>query len=250
MESGHRHVRCKNDVGEELYSLLMSARDLYKEEVVNNKRMTAEMFAEVFCHSRRHIDCGRARCRNAHETNMCIVWHVLTAGENFVKKYLLADVFTVSLCEEMVDSLLGCDAPPPPTTNKKNSQGDPLSFGCSLTDEQLIRITAIADANQLFCVSEVTADMMRSLFECREGVRIKARNAALIAVLFDALYVNGLIKRGWQKTIAEGRFILSGRNSTPITASYLSTILAKKRTADCAISKSIRKAVEELKDGE
>lgn len=139
MESGHSHVCCKNDVGEELYSLLMSARDLYKEEVVNNKRMTAKMFAEVFCHSRRHIDCGRARCRNAHETNMRIVWHVLSAGENFVKKYLLADVFTVSLCEEMVDSLLGCDAPPLPTTNKKNSQGNPLSFGCSLTDKSSIR---------------------------------------------------------------------------------------------------------------
>lgn len=250
MESGHKHVRCKNDVGEELYSLLMSARNLYTEEVVNNKRMTAEMFAEMFCYSHKHIDCGRARCRNAHETNMRIVWHVLTAGENFVKKYLLADVFTVSLCEEMVNSLLGCDAPPPPVTSKNDSKDKPLSFGCDLTDEQLIRITAIADANQLFCVSKLTVDMIRSLFECRDGFRINARNAARVAILFDALYTNGLIKRGWQKTIAEGHFILSRKSGLPVTASYLSTILAKKRVSECAASKRIRKAVEGLKNSD
>lgn len=246
MESGHCHVCRKEDVGKELYSLLMSARDLYIEEVVNNKRMSAEMFADLFCASRKHIDCGRARCKNAHETNMRIVWHVLTAGEDFLKKYLSADIFTVSQCEEMVNSLLGSDAPPP-YMGKKSVLKTPISFGCNFTDEQLNRIVAIADAFQLFCVSGDMKDALRSLFECKEGFCVKANNTTRVAVLFEALYANGLIKRGWQKTIEEGHFILSGKDGKPVTASYLSTILSKKRRTDCAISAQIRKAVEELK---
>lgn len=249
MEGGHSHVCRKDDVGKELYSLLASARDLYIEEVVNNKRMTAERFAELFCASHSHIDCDKAVCRNAHETNMRIVWHALTAGKDLKEKYLLADVFTVSLCEEMVSSLLGCDAPPP-HKGKTSVLKKPLSFGCNITDRQLIRIAAIANAHQLFCVSEGIEDVLRSLFECKEGFCVKARNAALVAVLFDALYANGLIKRGWQKTMAEGRFVLSGEDGTPVTASYLSTILSKKRATDCAVSERIRKTVEELKNGE
>lgn len=246
MDCRHRHVRCENDMGEELYRLLVSARDLYIKEVVNNKRMTAEKFAVLFCKSHRHIDCGRARCRNAHKANMLIVWHVLSAGEDFLKKYLLADVFTVGLCEEMVNLLLSCDAPPPPTAKRSDIQGEALSFGCSLTDEQLVRVTAIANAYRLFCVSEVSVDDMRSLFGSKEGFRIKARNVALVAVLFDTLYENGHIRRGWQKTLAEGGFVLSGKSGNSISASYLSTILSKKRRTYCPISERIRDAVKEL----
>lgn len=246
MESGHSPVCRKDDVGEELYSLLMSARDLYIEEVVNNKRMSAKMFADLFCASHKHIDCGRARCKNVHEKNMHIVWLVLTAGEDFLKKYLLADIFTMSLCEEMVNSFLGSDAPPP-YMGKKSVLKAPLSFGGNFTDEQLNRIVAIADAFQLFCVSEDTKEVLRSLFECKKGFRVKANNTARVAVLFEALYANGLIKRGWQKTMEEGHFILSGKDSKPVTRTYLSTILSKKRRTDCAVSAQIRKAVEELK---
>lgn len=66
------HFATEQDVAEELFELLLEARELYLQDVIlNGKRY--DRYVDDFINSHRYINCNSAICRNCHEMNIHIV---------------------------------------------------------------------------------------------------------------------------------------------------------------------------------
>lgn len=240
MNRFHKHVECMDDVYNELFDMLMSARELYLEEAVKN-RMKPERFIDLFYDSRYHIGCDKAPCLNSHRFNLGIVRNIFSGGPLLVEPLLKEGFSEEDFCK-LLDLHLTLSSPP--------GKGDHLSFGCNLTYEQTIRITEIVRANCLFFVSSDKSlhDSIVSLFECRRGFCMTVGNIRKVAVLFDSMLQAGIINHDWQSVIEKGGFLLSSKTEKPVSATSFSSALSKVRKNPTAQQESIRKSVMELKD--
>lgn len=225
---------------EELFSLFMSARDLYIKEVVEN-HMKPSCFIEMYCDSRKYIDCRKVRCRNVHQMNLGIVRRIFTNNSSPNDAMLLKTDFGEEDFRQILDNLLIESIPP--------SKEEPsLSFGCNFSEEQMTRITALADKCHLFCVYD-TDELQKSLvslFECKNGFRMEVNNIRMVAIFFDAFLCNNMICYGWQKIIASGGFLISHKTGQPISASSLSSALCKARAHKSPIGNYIQAVIRRI----
>ena len=108
----------------------------------------------------------------------------------------------------------------------------------------MVRIADCANANHLFCVS-VTAEDINALLDCKSGYSIKVGNIRNVAILFDALLDNGMIKWNWKAAMAKGRHILSKNTGKAISATTLSSALSEIKKQPTPVSKRI---VDDIRD--
>ena len=149
----------------------------------------------------------------------------------------------------------GADAPPPTSVSMEGEvtlppcalassvMSPPLSFGCNLTDEQMVRISCIASTNHLFCVSEGETMDLKPLLCCEECKPMVVPNIRLVAQFFDVLAEYQKVAWDWKNTMDRGGYLVS-KNGVPITANTLASALSAIKTHETAKSKKIKKETE------
>ena len=149
----------------------------------------------------------------------------------------------------------GADAPPPTSVSMEGEvtlppcalassvMSLPLSFGCNLTDEQMVRISCIASTNHLFCVSEGETVDLKPLLCCEECKPMVVPNIRLVAQFFDVLAEYQKVAWDWKNTMERGGYLVS-KNGVPITANTLASALSAIKTHETAKSKKVMGEVE------
>ncbi len=131
--------------------------------------------------------------------------------------------------------------PPPALANSVMSP--PLSFGCNLTDEQMVHISCIASTNHLFCVSEGEVVDLRPMLRNEKCKPMVVPNIRLVARFFDVLADSQKVAWDWKKTMERGGYLVS-KNGVPITANTLASALTAIKTRETANSKKVKADVE------
>lgn len=240
----HKHVQCDEDVFNELFGLLSSARKLYAEKVVNSN-MKPERFIETFCSLHHFIDCDKACCRNAHRANMGIVKGLYMQNHDLLEEYLNKKVFTHKDCSNLIHryfTIMPIDSP---------EDSHVITFGGKFSDEQMSCFADIACTNCILSISdkEDARIAITALLQCKPGFSIKVRNIRNVVVFFDELLVYNLIDHNWQSTMEKGGFLISPRSNEPIKSSTLSSALNRAKASPTATQANIRKAIREMQKG-
>lgn len=242
----------------ELWVMLTSARVYYKEEGVPEKKRL-ERFLADFKALHGEVNCGRACCKNFHARNHGVVCAILERPD-LREKLMALENFDVKDCKELVVLLDSTDAPPPvvggadapPPALACSVMSPPLSFGCNLTDEQMVRISHLASTNHLFCVSKGEVVDLKPMLRNEKCKPMVVPNIRLVAQFFDVLEYSQRIAWDWKKTMERGGYLVS-KNGVPITANTLASALAAIKTHETAKSKKVKGDVEKallLFDGE
>ena len=229
-----------------MYRMFEKARRIHREDVVNNG-MPYARFVKDFYHGNRHIDCTNPTCKNIHSVILNIVHEVLLNHKEIADRLLFGRDFQPGDCVKLKKAFDSSASHPPKIFPSQSPHivAPPPTFGCNMTEEQIMRITAFADANYLFSFCNSPIDELQALFTCKDGVRLTVNNIRNVAVLFDALYEFGYISRGWQ-TVIQKRKLLYSKNRIPITATTLSTALSEIKKSPTAISTATRALVKAL----
>lgn len=94
------HFATEQDVAEELFELLLEARELYLQDVIlNGKRY--DRYVDDFINSHRYINCNSAICRNCHEMNIHIVKGLLNECAHLIQPLFEASDFSFEKCMEL-----------------------------------------------------------------------------------------------------------------------------------------------------
>lgn len=237
-------MQCNEDVLDELFGLLSSAKKLYIEKVVNHN-MKPECFIEIFCSVHHFIDCDKACCRNAHRANMDIVKGLYMQSHDLLKEYLNKTVFTRKDCSSLIHRYLTIM----PIHSPEDSHA--FTFGGKFSDEQMSCFADIAWTNCILSIrdKEDTRIAITALLQCKPGFSIKVRNIRNMVVFFDELLVYNLIDHNWQSTMDKGGFLISPRSNEPIKSSTLSSALNRAKASPTATQVNIRKAIREMQKG-
>lgn len=237
----------------EVWAMLTSARVYYKEEGVPGKKRL-ERFIADFKALHGEVNCDRACCRNLHARNHGMVCAILERAD-LREKLMAMEDFGQEDCIDIVALLNSTDAPPPVSANMEGEvvsppcalassvMSPPLSFGCNLTDEQMVRISHIAGTNHLFCVSEGETVDLKPLLRCEECNPMVVPNIRLVAQFFDVLAEYQKVAWDWKMVMERGGYLVS-KNGVPITANTLASALSAIKTHETAKSKKIKKETE------
>lgn len=217
----HRHITAEQDVRNELFALLASARETYLRDVIDSGKLYRR-FVDDFINSHRYIDCDNVVCRNCHEMIIHVVRGILYDYQDYVRQIFSAGAFSLEDCMEMkrmydtseINSpAFAYDADPMATATS-------LSFECNFSKEQMAGI--------------------------KRGFQIRVNNIRHVAVLFDALLERSYIQAHWQSVLARGGFLLSKDGKRTVSATSLSSALSATRNKMTSVAYGIRKAVSEL----
>jgi hypothetical protein len=99
-----------------------------------------------------------------------------------------------------------------------------LSFGCTLTEEQMLHLSQLESMEHLFCIKENETLDLRPLLQCKDGYTLKVRNPQLVALFFDTLCNEGKIRWDWKIIMERGGFLVSKKGKA-ISASALAVNL-------------------------
>ena len=243
----HRHITAEQDVRNELFALLASARKTYLRDVIDSGKLY-HRFVDDFINSHRYIDCDNVVCRNCHEMIIHVVRGILYDYQDYVRQIFSAGAFSLDDCMElkrMYDTseinspAFAYDADPMATATS-------LSFECNFSKEQMAGIVSCANTYHLFYVPTVRMEDMEVLFACKEGFRIRVNNIRHVAVLFDALLERSYIQAHWQAVLERGRFLVSKDGKRFVTASSLSTALSAARIRPTSVVYAIRTMIGQL----
>ena len=230
------------DVAEELFALLAEAREIYLHDVVADGKQYGR-FVDDFINSHRYIDCDNVVCRNCHEMNLHVARTLLVDYPEYVRHIFKADAFLLEDCLKLKKLY---DTSEFQVLDVEIGIRTPLSFGCSLTKEQMAGITDCANTYHLFCVPTVNIEDMEALFACKKDFRIRVNNIRYVAVLFDALLEKSLIQAHWQSVLFLGGFLLSKDGRRIVSASSLSTALSAARIRPTSVVYAIRTMIGRL----
>lgn len=243
----HRHITAEQDVRNELFVLLASARETYLRDVIDSGKLYRR-FVDDFINSHRYIDCDNVVCRNCHEMIIHVVRSILYDYQDYVRQIFSAGAFSLEDCMEMkrmydtseINSpAFAYDADPMATATS-------LSFEYNFSKEQMAGIVSCANTYHLFYVPTVRMEDMEVLFACKEGFRIRVNNIRHVAVLFDALHERSYIQEHWQSVLERGRFLVSKDGKRFVTASSLSTALSAARIRPTSVVYAIRTMIGQL----
>lgn len=243
----HRHITAEQDVRNELFALLASARKTYLRDVIDSGKLY-HRFVDDFINSHRYIDCDNVVCRNCHEMIIHVVRGILYDYQDYVRQIFSAGAFSLDDCMELKRTYdtseinspaFAYDADPMATATS-------LSFECNFSKEQMAGIVSCANTYHLFYVPTVRMEDMEVLFACKEGFRIRVNNIRHVAVLFDALLERSYIQAHWQSVLERGRFLVSKDGKRFVTASSLSTALSAARIRPTSVVYAIRTMIGQL----
>ena len=230
-----------------MYQLVLNAENFYRKEVVTGKKRYGR-FVEDFINRNTYIDCERACCKNVHAMNLNILHGLLSEGHVLFEQFAISGELSFDTFERMMQ-IYDADTPPPVST-AVTRQEEPLSFGCTFTEKQIVHIANCARENCLFLVSELTANDVKDLLDCKPGFQIHVANIRKLAYLFDCLLELCLINSDWKSVLGKGKYLLSPKDSKPISASSLSSSLSAFKKSESADKKKIRIAINELSNVE
>lgn len=243
----HEHFNNEKDAQTELWILLLSAREMYWRNERTSSRKDHKRLVEEFADSHKHVNCDSHQCRNAHGRNYNAVRRLLAERPDLAQQLFRSRTFTFGDSIKMKNVFDTTDAPPPPKTHIADVSGMKrlLSFGCHLSNEQMIRIADCANTSHLFCVQEVCVEDIRSLLECKQGFQITVENIRNVAVMFDTMVEQKLIGWNWKTVMSSGKHLLS-KTGKPISASSLSSALSEIKKHPTAMSKNIAQAIRRI----
>lgn len=186
---------------------------------------------------------------NCHEMNLNIIKGLFNDCPELVESRFISESFTFETCVELKRLYDTVESPSP---YLESIDGEycrpPLSLGCDLSQRQLDGLAVCANTFGLFCNPEITGEDMRVLFTCRQGFHIKVSNIRRVALLFDALHENNMIRWNWQSILSKGKFLLKKDGSTFLKTSNLSAAVSDTRGSDSSVAYGIRRAVARLRE--
>lgn len=243
----HRHITAEQDVRNELFALLASARKTYLRDVIDSGKLY-HRFVDDFINSHRYIDCDNVVCRNCHEMIIHVVRSILYDYQDYVRQIFSAGAFSLEDSMELkrVYDTSEINSPAFAYDADQMATATSLSFECNFSKEQMAGIVSCANTYHLFCVPTVRMEDMETLFACKRGFQIRVNNIRHVAVLFDALLERSYIQAHWQSVLARGGFLLSKDGKRTVSATSLSSALSATRNKMTSVAYGIRKAVSEL----
>lgn len=224
---GHEYFANKADAVNELWILLLSAREQYVRNV-RKQGCSYSCFAESFIKRHKHVACDEAMCKNVHEENLSLVGKLLMEKAELAIGILQRPSFTLEDCQIVRKMIASEDTSPhiPQGRKSKTNRVTSISFNCSFTESQLQCIADCANRNRMFCGPSVSRENMAAFFSCNPGFCLVAGHIRKVAVMLDALQSMEMLCWDWKNTIECGRLLLSKNDRKPITASNLSTALS------------------------
>lgn len=243
----HEHFNSEKDAQTELWILLLSAREMYWMNERASSGKSHKRIVEEFVDCHKHVNCNHPKCRNVHGRNCNAVRRLLAERPDLAQQLFRSRTFTLGDSIKMKNVFDTTDAPPPNKTHVADVSGmkRPLSFGCHLSNEQMVRIADSANTSHLFCVQEISADDIRSLLKCKQDFQITVENIRNVAVMFDTMVEQKLIGWNWKTAMSSGKHLLS-KTGKPISASSLSSALSEIKKHPTAMSKSIVQAIRHI----
>ena len=240
----HEHFISEKDAQTELWILLLSVREMHwKYKRTMGEEVTGNL-VEEFVSSHRHVNCANPQCRNIHGKNHNIARRILAERPDLAQQLFSCRTFTLGDSIKMKNVFDTTDAPPPNKTHVTDisEMKRPLSFGCHLTYEQMVRIADCANTSHLFCVQEVSVEDVQSLLKCEQGFQITVNNIRNVTVMLDTMVEQKLIDWNWKAAMTSGKHLLS-KTRKPISASSLSSALSEVRKRPTAMSKNIARTI-------
>ena len=243
----HEHFCSEKDAQTEFWILLLSAREMFWRNERTSSRKSHKRLVEEFADSHKHVNCDSYRCRNVHDRNYNAVRRLLAERPDLAQQLFHCRTFTLGDSIKMKNVFDTTDAPPPNKTHVADvsEMKRPLSFGCHLSNEQMVRIADCANTSHLFCVQTICAEDMRSLLECGQGFQITVENIRNVAVMFDTMVEQKLIGWNWKAVMSSGKHLLS-KTGKSISASSLSSALSEIKKHPTAMSRSIVQAIRRI----
>lgn len=243
----HEHFDSEKDAQTEFWILLLSAREMFWRSERTSSRKSHKRLVEEFADSHKHVNCNNPQCRNVHGRNCNTVRRLLAERPDLAQQLFHSKTFTFGDSIKMKNVFDTTDAPPPNKTHVADvsEMKRPLSFGCHLSNEQMVRIADCANTSHLFCVHEVCAEDIRSLLECKQGFQITVENIRNVAMMFDTMVEQKLIGWNWKTVMSSGKHLLS-KTGKPISASSLSSALSEIKKHPSAMSRSIVQAIRRI----
>ncbi len=234
----------------DLPTLVRSAYDFYKKEVMQEKKLY-HRFADDFLNSNYFTDCPYAAWKNEHKKNHCILKEFLELRRDIVEKFFHQEDFGDKDYDALLSMLNTTSAP---GGRQYNDNAPPLSsptpndtrpFESYFDTNQLSLIAQLANEVQLF-TEEVSVDDIRQLFGCTLQRPLRATNNRVLAYFFDQLCAHELICFKWQSVLVKYNQVLSSTSGTPFTASKLSSATNKAKGMNRSVYLHIRNAVQKI----
>ena len=134
----HRHITVEQDVRNELFALLASARKTYLRDVIDSGKLY-HRFVDDFINSHRYIDYGNVVCRNCHEMIIHIVRGILHDYQDCVRKKFTTESFSLDDCMELKRMYDTSEINSPAFAYDANpmATATSLSFECNFSKEQI-----------------------------------------------------------------------------------------------------------------
>ena len=222
--------------------MLTSARICYRNEGVPVKKRLSRFVAD---YRAWHVtvNCDKACCKNIHAKNHNIACEILERAD-LREKLMAMESFSLEDCEHILFLHDTTAAPPRIGSHAATKPVPPLSFGCNLSDEQMVRISSVASANHLFCVSYGETVDLKPVFLCQDCKPLVTYNIRLVALFFDILLDFKKICWDWKRIMEEGHYIVSMKG-VPVTARTLSSSLSSIKKNGTAASMKLKREMED-----
>ena len=104
--------------------------------------------------------------------------------------------------------------------------------------------TEFANTTEMF-VHNVTADEIKSLFDCQLTKPLQASVNRHVALFFGALRFYGLLPFAWQMIMENNRLVSSSSNNQPLRASQLRCSLSQAKNTQLSKKKSSNTKIED-----
>lgn len=219
--------------GDELWQLCRTAFEQYKSEIINGEKTYSRYLNDWFYYNLPASGLSEADMKT-HFMHVCELRELLEERRDLVDAFFSKPKFKKKDFLQMFNLFNSgkCIQPKP-------------EFLAHFSNEQIARITEFATATSLFRV-EVTAEDVRSLFECKLQRPLQANSNRNVALFFGALREHGLLPFQWQMILEKNKLLSSSTNNEPLRASQLRCSLSQAKNPKLGKKKQSNQKDEEI----
>ncbi|MBU3809936.1 MAG: hypothetical protein H9802_16275 [Candidatus Phocaeicola faecipullorum] len=223
-----------------LFRLVKQAYELYKTEVIPNKKSYRRYMLD-FIHSTRYHDATDAWSKNEHQKNYYTVVALLREHEELAHKYFVRPTLGKVEISLLLDEFYAADLPQRESASAcKESPNrhvaSPGNIIKPLLDRHTIDlIVQLANEVNLF-KEQMNADDVASRYMAGTLQPVTSRNNTRLVILLDKLAMYEIIPYNWQAIISKRKLIISSSGRKFLNQHDLSSTLNRVKDTQPGLS--------------
>ena len=225
--------KIENELSEnELWQLYRAAYQQYQCEIKGGEKSYPRYVNDFFSY---HLPtmCRRESDIRLHVMHVCSVRELLEERRDLVEAFFSKDTFEEDDFLQMRHLF----------DTGKNIEPKRECLA-KFSEEQIRLITEFANTTEMFR-HNVTADEIKSLFDCQLTMPLQANVNRHVALFFGALRFYGLLPFAWQMIMENNCLVSSSANNQPLRASQLRCSLSQAKNTQLAKKKSSKTKIED-----